>query len=64
MKRTEIINALQLAGEGQLINVRGWVRSRRGNKNVSFIIHGSASVKPACLPAVHCMGVRALSRPL
>ena len=37
MKRTEIINALQLAGEGQLIKVRGWVRSRRGNKNVSFI---------------------------
>ena len=37
MKRIEIINALQLAGEGQLINVRGWVRSRRGNKNVSFI---------------------------
>ena len=37
MKRTEIINALQLAGEGQLINVRGRVRSRRGNKNVSFI---------------------------
>ena len=37
MKRTEIISALQLAGEGQLINVRGWVRSRRGNKNVSFI---------------------------
>ena len=37
MKRTEIIDALQLAGEGQLINVRGWVRSRRGNKNVSFI---------------------------
>ncbi|MBQ5388402.1 MAG: asparagine--tRNA ligase [Paludibacteraceae bacterium] len=37
MKRTEIIKALQLAGEGQLINVRGWVRSRRGNKNVSFI---------------------------
>ena len=37
MKRTEIINALQCAGEGQLINIRGWVRSRRGNKNVSFI---------------------------
>ncbi len=37
MKRTEIINALQMSGEGQLINVRGWVRSRRGNKNVSFI---------------------------
>lgn len=37
MKRTIIIDALQCAGEGQLINVRGWVRSRRGNKNVSFI---------------------------
>ena len=37
MKRTEIINALQLQPEGQTINVRGWVRSRRGNKNVSFI---------------------------
>ena len=37
MKRTVIIDALQCAGEGQLINVRGWVRSRRGNKNVSFI---------------------------
>ena len=37
MERTVIIDALQCAGEGQLINVRGWVRSRRGNKNVSFI---------------------------
>ena len=37
MKRTVIIDALQCAGEGQLINVCGWVRSRRGNKNVSFI---------------------------
>ena len=37
MKRTEIINALHWAGEGQRMNVLGWVRSRRGNKNVSFI---------------------------
>ena len=37
MERTVIIDALKCAGEGQLINVRGWVRSRRGNKNVSFI---------------------------
>ena len=37
MKRTEIIDALKREADGQPINVRGWVRSRRGNKNVSFI---------------------------
>ena len=37
MKRTEIKDALKLTDFGQTINVRGWVRSRRGNKNVSFI---------------------------
>ena len=37
MKRTEISKALQLTTYGETINVRGWVRSRRGNKNVSFI---------------------------
>lgn len=37
MKRTEIKDALALTTYGQRINVRGWVRSRRGNKNVSFI---------------------------
>ncbi len=37
MKRTEIKDALQCTQYGQQINVRGWVRSRRGNKNVSFI---------------------------
>ncbi len=37
LKRTRVSDALRLKGEGQVINVRGWVRSRRGNKNVSFI---------------------------
>ncbi|MCQ2312515.1 MAG: asparagine--tRNA ligase [Paludibacteraceae bacterium] len=37
LKRTEVINALQSKAFGEPINVRGWVRSRRGNKNVSFI---------------------------
>ncbi len=37
MERTVIIDALQLKAEKQIINVRGWVRSRRGNKNVNFI---------------------------
>ncbi len=37
MQRTVIIDALKRTDFGQEINVRGWVRSRRGNKNVSFI---------------------------
>lgn len=37
MQRTEIKEALRCTSYGQPINVRGWVRSRRGNKNVSFI---------------------------
>ncbi|MBQ2170669.1 MAG: asparagine--tRNA ligase, partial [Paludibacteraceae bacterium] len=37
MQRTEIKEALRCTSFGQPINVRGWVRSRRGNKNVSFI---------------------------
>ncbi len=37
MERTVIIDALQLTAEEQQINVRGWVRSRRGNKSVNFI---------------------------
>ena len=37
MQRTVIIDALKRTDFGAQINVRGWVRSRRGNKNVSFI---------------------------
>ena len=37
MQRTVIIDALKRTDFGATINVRGWVRSRRGNKNISFI---------------------------
>lgn len=37
MERTVIADALRSNAFGQKINVKGWVRSRRGNKNVSFI---------------------------
>ena len=37
MKRTVIIDALKSTALGEPIHVCGWVRSRRGNKNVSFI---------------------------
>lgn len=37
MKRTVIVDALKLNNFGDVINIKGWVRTRRGNKNVSFI---------------------------
>ncbi len=37
MKRTEIKEILQSTPIGKQINVKGWVRTRRGSKNVAFI---------------------------
>jgi len=37
MKRTKIINVLKLCKCGDEIIVKGWVRTRRGNKQVNFI---------------------------
>ena len=37
MERTTIKDALKRNNFGEKINVKGWVRTRRGNKNVSFI---------------------------
>lgn len=37
MKRTVIVDALQSKDFGQDIQIKGWVRTRRGNKNVNFI---------------------------
>ena len=37
MERTVIADALKSTAFGAKMNVKGWVRTRRGNKNVSFI---------------------------
>jgi asparaginyl-tRNA synthetase len=37
IKRTKISEALKLTSFGEEINVKGWVRTRRGNKNVGFV---------------------------
>lgn len=37
IKRTKISQALQLKSFGDEVNVKGWVRTRRGNKNVGFV---------------------------
>ena len=37
MKRTKIVDALKKTDFGEDICIKGWVRTRRGNKNVSFI---------------------------
>ena len=37
MKRVIIADALKSTDFGAVINIKGWVRTRRGNKNVSFV---------------------------
>lgn len=37
LKRTKISEALRLTNFGEEVNVKGWVRTRRGNKNVGFV---------------------------
>ena len=38
MKRTKIKSLLNKKATGQEVCVKGWVRTRRGSKNVSFIV--------------------------
>ncbi|MCQ2192422.1 MAG: asparagine--tRNA ligase [Paludibacteraceae bacterium] len=37
IRRTKIVDAIKLTTYDETINVKGWVRTKRGNKNVSFI---------------------------
>ena len=37
LKRDRVIDVLKREDYGVMVNVKGWVRTRRGNKNVSFI---------------------------
>ena len=37
IKRTKIADALKSTDFGSEVNVKGWVRTRRGNKNISFV---------------------------
>lgn len=37
LKRTKIANLIHSENYGKLANVKGWVRTKRGSKNVSFI---------------------------
>ena len=46
MTRTKIVELLQSKDFGKEVNVKGWVRTRRGNKNVNFIaLNDGSSVK-------------------
>lgn len=37
IQRTVIVDALKLTDYGADVNIKGWVRTRRGNKNVNFV---------------------------
>lgn len=44
LERTKISEALGLKNFGEEVNVKGWVRTRRGNKNVSFVALNDGSI--------------------
>ena len=47
IKRTRIIDLIktpQFVGVGNRVNVKGWVRTKRGNKNVAFIALNDGSI--------------------
>lgn len=37
IRRTKVVDLLQLEDFGTTVNVKGWVRTRRGNKQVNFV---------------------------
>jgi len=37
LKRTKISDALRLTNFGEEVNVKGWVRTRRGNRSIGFV---------------------------
>ena len=37
IKRTKVVDALKRTDYGQIVNVRGWVRTHRSSKAVDFI---------------------------
>ena len=37
IRRTKIVDLLQCREWGTMVNVKGWVRTRRGSKQVSFV---------------------------
>lgn len=37
IRRTKIVDLLQRKDWGAMVNVKGWVRTRRGSKQVNFV---------------------------
>ena len=37
IRRTKVVDVLKLRNFGEMVNVKGWVRTRRGSKQVNFI---------------------------
>ena len=53
MKRTKISTLLQAEMLGGVVNVKGWVRTRRGSKHVSFVaLNDGSTIKSIHLVAV------------
>lgn len=54
MKRTDVKSALKQKASEELINLKGWVRTKRGSKNVSFIaLNDGSTIKNIQVVAEH-----------
>ncbi|HQJ91141.1 MAG TPA: asparagine--tRNA ligase, partial [Paludibacteraceae bacterium] len=43
IRRTRIVDVIKMTNFGETINIKGWVRTKRGNKNVNFIAMNDGS---------------------
>ena len=48
ISRTKIVDLLKRRDFGAMVNVKGWVRTRRGSKQVNFIALNDGSTKIMC----------------
>ena len=48
IKRTKIVDVLKSEAFGTTVNVKGWVRTRRGSKQVNFIALNDGSDRCGC----------------
>ena len=54
ISRTKIVDLLKRRDFGAMVNVKGWVRTRRGSKQVNFIaLNDAVSYTHLTLPTIY-----------
>jgi asparaginyl-tRNA synthetase len=65
LKRTKIISLLESQDYGASVNVRGWVRTKRGSKNVTFIaLNDGSTIRNLQVVVDHAIQDEAILQPV